>query len=323
MAGPGSRIRRRRLALVLLLAVAAFATACGSGADEPPEIAATVDGRPIESEQVQSLTNRFLAGQLAEAAGSGLAQEPLEPEEARRFIVNFLVRFTYLEVVADEFGVEAEVSDQALAVALEAASAEDFASARTAPEDIEMAVYAGELSRQLGLIIFPEVPVADSEVQQLYDGLAQRFQAGWEASVEVAFLAVEEDAATLVDDALAGMDFVTRAEELGAIQAGSMGRVANYTALPDQYLDEIDGLESGEISAPLEASGGYLVFRVVDRVETEEQSVDDVRGELETEIADTKRQSLFDEWLTERLLDADVEVDSYYGEWDSERGRVV
>ena len=312
----------RRL-VVATLAVALLAGACSSsGNDTPPEFAATVEGVQIPAAEVELLANGYVARQLP-FTGSGLELPPLSLEETRGFVLNFLIRFTFLESVASDLGVEVDRTNESLQAALDTVSPGDFEQARFTPEDVQDAVYAGELSRQLAEQIFPVVAVPEAEIEQLYDSLLPRFEAGWTASTEIAFFAQRQEAEQLLQEFADGAPFSARAEELGAIQAGSMGVVANYTALPEDVLATIESVTAGETSEIVEASGGFLVFYVSERAEHPAQSYDQVRGELESGLADQKRQTLFDEWLRDQLTDAAVEVDPFYGEWDQDRGRVT
>ena len=84
----------------------------------------------------------------------------------------------------------------------------------------------------------------------------------------------------------------------------------------------IGTLRAGELSPPAQAADGYLVFLCEDREDTAERSLAEVRALVLAAAQDQKRQRLFADWLDEREKKATVEVASYYGKWDSERGSV-
>lgn len=305
--GGGGNVVRVVATLAIGLGVLA-----GCGDDSPPEVAATVAGQSIDATDVETLADRY----TVEGQDTGLPRD-----EARRLVLDYLIRFAVLDDLADEAGIEVE--SEVIDAAVAAASTDDFAAAGLAPGDVTQALLAGETSRQLAAIEFPDIAVAQSEVEDRYESDRQRFAAGWTAVAWAAYFEDAADAETFADSGAAPEDFDAVATANGSAQAGRMGSVTNQAQLPEAVLDVLATAEPGELTAPIEATGGWLVFLVESREEVPSIGPIAARAVLEQEIADARRQQLFEEWFDEQVRAAAVEVDGFYGHWDATRGRVT
>ena len=300
-----------RVAVIALIAAGSPLAGCGGDA-KPPDVAATVEGRDIAAADVEALASRYVGD---ESAGA-FAQD-----EARRLVLDYLVRYALLDHLATEADIE--VPSDLVAAAVAAASSEDLSAAGLTSGELSDALLAGETSRQLAAIQFPNVAVAESEISGLYDRAPDRFAAGWTATVWAAFFPTEEGARSFAASDAGPDDFEAIASELGSTQAGSMGSITNHAQLPAEVLDIVGTHAVGELTDPIEATGGLLVFLVEDRVDQPARSLLEVRLDLRAELEDAKRQRLFDDWFDEQLRAANVEVDSFYGEWNPTNGRVA
>jgi parvulin-like peptidyl-prolyl isomerase len=289
---------------------AIVAGGCG-GDSEPPEVAATVAGRDIAAADVEALAVRYVGD-----AATGAFSE----DEARRLVLGYLIRYALLNHLAEDAGID--VPTDLVRAAVDAASSEDLAAAGVTEDELTDALVAGETSRQLAAIQFPEVAVADSEVSSAYDAAPARFAPGWTATVWAAFFPTEDGATEFASSGAGTDDFETLATAAGSTQAGSMGSITNEAQLPAEVLDVIGTQAVGTLTEPIAATGGSLVFLVEDRVVRPGQTLAVARADLVAELEDAKRQRLFDDWFDEQLRAASVEVDDFYGEWDADTGRV-
>lgn len=304
-----------------IVGVALLAASCGG--DEPTgpsEVAAVVEGQEILAIEVSALTDRYLAAP-ATSGQTGSTIPPLERSVALRFVLNYLIRLTMLEVVAGEFDLEVEI-DPELELALESVSPEDFARSNLTADDLRVAERAGDISRRVALSLFPEVAVAEDEVRRIYGQESYRYESGWSATVHTAFFGSLAAAEQVRDATRQGASFLETAETLGALESGSMGVVTSTSPLPPDILAVIGSLAPGEVSETTQASIGWLLFFVETREEIGETPYDVARLEILAVLQDQERQQLFDDWFQQRLREADVEVDEFYGRWNAQSGTV-
>ena len=314
---------KRVLCLLLATVVALALPAASCGGEEqtaPPEVAAVVDGRAILAVEVDALTDRYLAAP-ATSGRTGSTIPPLERPVALRFVLNYLIRLTMLEVVAGEFDLEVEI-DPELEMALESVSPEDFARSNVTADDLRVAERAGDISRRVAVALFPEVAVAEDEVRRIYEQESYRYESGWSATVHTAFFGSLAAAEQLRSATQQGASFLGTAETLGALESGSMGVVTSTSPLPPDILEAIGSLAPGEVSEAIQASIGWLLFFVETREAIGETPYDVARLEILAVLADQERQRLFDDWFQQRVTEADVEVDEFYGRWNAQSGTV-
>lgn len=304
-----------------VVALALLAAACG-GEEEtgPPEVAAVVEEREILATELNALTDRYLAAP-ATSGQTGSTIPPLERPVALRFVLNYLIRLTMLEIIAGEFDLEVEI-DPELELALEAVSPQEFARSNLTADDLRVAERAGDISRRVALALFPEVAIAEDEVRRIYEQESFRYESGWSATVHTAFFGSLADAEQLRSATQQGASFLDTAETLGALESGSMGVVNSTSPLPPDILAVIGSLTPGEVSETIQASIGWLLFFVETREEIGETPYDVARLEILAVLQDRERQRLFDDWFQQRMTQADVEVHEFYGRWNAQSGTV-
>lgn len=304
-----------------IVAVALLAASCGGEEESgPPQVAAVVDGREISAVEVNVLTDRYLAAP-ATSGQTGSTIPPLERPVALRFVLNYLIRLTMLEIIAGEFDLEVEI-DPELELALEAVAPEDFAQSNLTADDLRVAERAGDISRRVALALFPEVAIAEDEVRRIFEQESYRYESGWSATVHTAFFGSLASAEQLQSAAREGASFLETAQTLGALESGSMGVVTSTSPLPPEILEAIGSLDAGEVSETIQASIGWLLFFVETREEIGETPYEVARLEILAVLQDQERQRLFDDWFHQRVTQADVEVHESYGRWNAQSGTV-
>ena len=313
--------RPPRHLLTAVVAVVLLAASCGGETETgPPEVAAVVEGREISATEVNALTDRYLAAP-ATSGRTGSTIPPLERPLALRFVLNYLIRLTMLEIIAGEFDLEVEI-DPELELALESIPPEEFARSNLTADDLRVAERAGDISRRVAIALFPEVAIAEDEVRRIYEQESYRYESGWSATVHTAFFGSIAEAERLRSATEEGASFLETAQVLGALESGSMGVVTSTSPLPPEILEAIGSLDPGEVSETIQASIGWLLFFVESREEIGEMPYDVARLDILAVLADQERQRLFDDWFQRRMREADVEVDEFYGRWDSQSGTV-
>lgn len=326
MARSGSQqLRRLRLALILPLAVCVATAAAGCGGkSKPPAVAARVNGIAVPSADVERLTNQYNEASTRSTGktSEGAPLKPLDRKIGRRYVLEYLIRLTLLKQLAQDNSVSIE-PDGLLDKALGMAPDSEFARSAYTREDLRNGLMAGNVSKKLAEKLFPSVAVSDSDVEKHWETVKERFKAGWSSTIRAAFLPTKAAAEELRQKVMAGAPFDETATGLGAAKAGSMGQVNSSTEQLSPDLRNLIGtLRKGDLSPPAQAADGYLVFLCEDRQDTPERTLADVRPEVLAAAQDQKRQRLFADWLDEREKKAQVQVASFYGKWNEERGAV-
>ena len=102
-----------------------------------------------------------------------------------------------------------------------------------------------------------------------------------------------------------------RGGDLGFITAGE---------LPEQFDKTAADLEIDEISDPVQSQLGYHVIRVVEREVT---PLEDARIAIEEQLGEGVKEEAWQEWLRDAYRDADIRINSRFGELDPETQQVV
>lgn len=307
------KISRATLSAAAVGCVLALAVGCSSKLSMP-KAAAVVGGTEIPSADVETMTARYMA------AGSVDAEHPPLPiADARRTVLDFLIKFAVLKNLANKYGVP-PVNGAAIDAAIATLTPEELAQTNLEPSDIRQSVEAGELSRRLANQQFPNVAVSDYEISQTYEKAKDRFVAGWSAVVRVAYFTKKETADAFVAKAPTIANFDDTARGLGATKVGSMGTVSNADAPGQSVLDLLATLPALQLSEPLLATGGFLVFIIESRSDTPGKTVAQARPELLGKLQDQKRQALFEDWFAKEMKSTKISVNKFYGRWSPDRG---
>lgn len=153
-------------------------------------------------------------------------------------------------------------------------------------ENEERAFLASSLLNDIAL-----APVTDEELQAQYDAIFGAVEPGTEYNASHILVETEEEAAALVTELEGGADFAELAMEHSTgpsgPNGGSLGWFGQGTMVPE-FEQAVMALDAGEVSAPVQTQFGWHVI-ILNETRTEElPSVDDVRGELEEAVRQTR-----------------------------------
>jgi foldase protein PrsA len=104
-----------------------------------------------------------------------------------------------------------------------------------------------------------------------------------------------------------------------AKRGGDLGFVPGSQFVPE-YTQGVANLEVGEISNPIRTQFGFHVVRFLGERST---PIEDVRPQLIGELSAQRTEDAWQEFLTQAYEEADVTVNSRYGELDPETHMVV
>ncbi|MEX2279684.1 MAG: peptidylprolyl isomerase [Acidimicrobiia bacterium] len=291
--------------IVPIAALGLVLAACGgSGA-----VVATVNGVEVTASEVEALYS----------ADVGAVPEQQFADNLRNTIVELLV----IQVAESEFGItftpdeiearRAELEAQVVAQS-GGLSYEDFLSEqgftneriyRIAHQQLVAEEVEAALIEQAGAI-------TEEELQVRYDG--QLF-ALTEACVSHILVETEEEALAAKDRIDGGETFADVAMELGtdgtAPNGGDLGCASLGGYVPEFALAAYEA-PLNETSQPVRSQFGYHLILVSERTTTPFEEVEvDLRAAMEAE----RGGSLVQDWLLERVTEADVTVVEEYGTW--------
>ena len=98
-----------------------------------------------------------------------------------------------------------------------------------------------------------------------------------------------------------GADFAAKAKELSndpttKDQGGDLGVVQKGTMVPE-FETSVFGLKKGDISQPVKTQYGYHLIEVTDITPAKQQTFDEVKAQIETQLVDPKKAAAWDAWL--------------------------
>ena len=130
-------------------------------------------------------------------------------------------------------------------------------------------------------------PVADDAVQAIYDEQYANGDAGEEFNAAHILVETEEEAREVIETLEGGADFAEVAKEKSTGPSGpgggSLGWFGKGAMVPSFEAAVIE-LEDGEISEPVETQFGWHVIKLNETRKAEAPALDEVRGEIETQL---------------------------------------
>ena len=319
-----------RLLAVLGAAAIAFA-ACGDS-DIAEPAAATVNGKKITVEQVQRELAKFEdTGQFEQ-----LTAEQDADEVRRQFQQGYLsqiVRRNVLRPLAEERGLEvsqSEVDESLEAIKADFPSEEEFETALdqqglTADQLPEL-VRDQLIEEALREDIQSEVEPSDDDLQSFYDENLDRYRQTKASHILVKKKGQADNLASQLQGAKANQVDKLFAQQAKKVSedpgSGENGGDLGYFAV-GEFVPEFEQaaaeLDIGEISDPVKTEFGFHVIRVTDR---RLQAFEDVRDQIAQELSGSEAEDAFQKLVVQAYEDADVRVNSRYGELDPETQRI-
>lgn len=310
-------VRKHAVHAALIGAAALLLASCG---DDTPDAAATVNGTEIPTSLVETqaelMGNNPQLTQQFEGASEDQIQQQLNAMALNQLIIERLVLDG-----ADEMGIE--ISDEDIAETITEISAQ-FGGEEEMYVQLEeqQGLDRAEVDRQLELITVQDALIAelspdvtDAQVEEAYEnGTPARH----------VLVETEEEADDVVDRINGGEDFATVAQETSidgsGQEGGDLGFVQRGMTVPE-FEEALFGAEEGELVGPVQSDFGFHVIERLAKPVLAEVA-DEIRAGLEQQVAQ-EGQLAFQQFVTERIQAAEVEVDPAFGTWDSEVGQVV
>jgi len=316
----------RKLAVGALTAL--LMTSCGLL--EPA--AATVNGEKITVSEIQEVVDEFKRSPEFARLGAQGDAEAITREFEQSYLAT-LIRRQVLTPLAEERGVavtDEEVQEQLEGIQAEFASQSAFEEALKEQgltlAQLEELISDRALEQKLREAVNEDLAPADSEIQAYYEDNIEDFQETEAQHILVKKQDLARDLADRLQDARKSQLrtlFARLAKEHSTDRsnkndAGKLGFFA-----PGQFVPEFEAganaLGIGEISDPVESEFGFHIIWVTDR---EPMPLDEVRGQIVAQISGADEETAWRNWLKQAYIDAEVEVNPRYGEFNLETQQI-
>ena len=322
-----------KIKLLALLGAAALAFAACGESDITARAAATVDGEKITVDRLERQLARFEeTGQFEQ-----LTAEQDADKVRRQFEQGYLsqiVRRHIMRPLAEERGLEvsgSEVEDSIEAIKADFPSEKEFEDALdqqgVSLDQLPELVRDQLTEEALREDVISEIEPNDDELQSYYDENIDRYQQTKASHILIEKRGLADKVASELQDAKAKeIDklFAEQAKKLSqdpgsGEKGGDLGYFASGELVPE-FEEAAGKLELGEVSDPVQSEFGFHIIRVTDR---RLQPFEEVRDQIAQELSGAEAEEAFQDLVVKAYEDADVRVNSRYGELDLETQRIA
>lgn len=312
-----------RRVLGWVVAAVTVLTACGNLL-EPA--AAVVRGEKIPASRVEAALDRFTASdqfkQLAEQNDAQAIRRQFE-----QGFLSQLVRRAVLEPKAEELGlsvIDADVTERLDQIRADFPSQSAFEEAVREQgltlDQLDEIIYDQILIERLRAEVTGDLGPDEDQLRSFYDENIEDYRESQAQHILVQDEGLARRISTTLQEALAGrVDALFRRlaarhsqDESNAQRAGKLGFFKPGDFVPE-FEQAADVLEVKEVSDPVQSQFGFHVIRVTDR---RARPFEEVRDEIEQQLAGTIRDDAWQEYLEDVYADAEVKVNPRYGEFD-------
>lgn len=294
--------------LFLALVASLVLSACGvtgSGG----EVAATVGDSEVTLSDVQAFPyeagGTIEAGEFAQYLSALIQWEILDKAAAEEFTIDPSV-----EEVEDEL--ETVLQEQAGGMSIEEVSQNQNLSEDTMRRIVRVGLIQELVADRLGT----DLPEPSSE--DVAAALEVETAGLTEVCARHVLVETAEEAEAARDRLEDGESFDTVAEEMSvdpsaAENGGDLGCVPAQQYVPE-FRDAAVTAEIDAITEPIETQFGFHVLQVYDRTGPSSEEVP-TEDEVREGLAETAEFEALQQWLLEKLDEAEVTVDEEYGQW--------
>ena len=302
---PLQKVNPVRKFVVLLFVLALSAAACSGGG----AIVATVNGTAItlaEVEEIRADASATSRDQFNQDLFQLIVEETVRQAAAAQFTIVEDPAVTDAQYEQFIAGIEAQGPIDEY---LESNGITEETIRHVAFQQVMLPAIQGRLAEQTE-------PVSEEAIQAAYDEMLPTVSTVCTRHILVA---TEEEATAVIDRLEGGAEFADLSAELSIdTESGAAGGDLGCRTA-DQYVvgfgDATLEATLGEVTGPVQSEFGYHVLIVDSR---EVQSLEEIRGDLETSLISQQAADLFDAWVFESLGAVDVVVTERYGTWQTE-----
>ncbi len=150
--------------------------------------------------------------------------------------------------------------------------------------------------------------ISDEEVKKFYEENKEYFAVEESAKLLRIIVETQEQANKVLERIRKGEEFSQIASEvsidpLTKDKAGELGWVERYSGLLSQEVEEkVFASPVGAIVGPMKTSGGWEIYRVLEKKPKGYQKLEEVAGDIRDYLAQSKASELWQKWIQEEFL---------------------
>lgn len=150
--------------------------------------------------------------------------------------------------------------------------------------------------------------ISDEEVKKFYEENKEYFAVEESAKLLRIIVETQEQANKVLERIRKGEEFSQIATEvsidpLTKDKAGELGWVERYSGLLSQEVEEkVFASPVGAIVGPMKTSGGWEIYRVLEKKPKGYQKLEEVAGDIRDYLAQSKASELWQKWIQEEFL---------------------
>jgi parvulin-like peptidyl-prolyl isomerase len=308
-----SHIRRTSSLLLLALIAALALAACGGGgtssADVPEGSIAVVGDKTVTKEEFDKLIEQ--QKKSAEAQKQDFPEPgTAEYEALKATVVKGLVEQKEWELEGESMGVK--VTDQEIETELDKLKQQYFqgdeqkysaelAKQGLTDEDVRNELRTRILTNKIYEAVTKKVTVSDADIQSYYDKNPTQYQQPASREVRHILVKTEALAQKLHDQIQGGADFAKLAKKYTQDQA-SKADGGKFTAFKGRTVAPFDefvfSAKTGDLSDPIKTEFGWHLIETLGPIKPgTTKSLDDVKGEIQTTLLQTKQNAAMKAWI--------------------------
>jgi len=150
--------------------------------------------------------------------------------------------------------------------------------------------------------------ISDEEVKKFYEENKEYFAVEESAKLLRIIVEAQEQANKVLERIRKGEEFSQIASEVSIDpltndKAGELGWVERYSGLLRQEVEEkVFASPVGAIVGPMKTSGGWEIYRVLEKKPKGYQKLEEVAGDIRDYLAQSKASELWQKWIQEEFL---------------------
>ena len=320
---------KARVTLACVVALALL-SACGNLFDTA---AAVVGGRKITVAEVTDALDRFTETEEYQRLSAQGDVEAIQRRFEQAYLSE-LIRRAVLDPKAEELGIEVtdeEVDETIQGIEDEFGSQSAFEEALKEQgldqEQLVQIVHDNILEDKVKEEVTGEIEADESEIRAFYDENIADYTRTRSSHILVDELALAQELSDRLQETpkkkLEKLFAQLAREHSNDKQSAKKGGDLDFTTagqLAEPFENAAAKLDVGEVSEPVRTQFGYHVILVTDRETT---PFDGVRDSIAGQLGEGAAEEAWQEWLTQAYEDADIRINSRFGELDVDSKQVV